>query len=317
MQAPRRAAWTFGPQSWTIQPMDIRTAPIFFLYGEPVREAGDRFLHVEPLDVRSRPAHWTIEPHAHAALNQLFVILQGGGVMTVDGRAVPFAAPCILLLPSRTVHGFQFAASILGQVLTMAEPYWLHLATSQPDLAALFDAPTACSTTRPDARRLNHLLHGLAAENAWAAPGQRAALDALAVLALVRALRARPFALPNGTAARLVARFRQLVEQHFRGRPGLGFYADALRVSEVQLRRACLAAARQTPLRLVRERTILEAKRMLLYSNIPCEQVGFALGFDDPAYFSRFFRAMAGCSARAFRAASVPDGRSLIVGAAT
>jgi AraC family transcriptional activator of pobA len=157
--------------------------------------------------------------------------------------------------------------------------------------------------SRPDARRLDLLLRQVMTENAWAAPGHEAALDALTLLALVVSLRAVPRpAIGNSGQAQLVARFRQLVEQHFRRRPKLSFYSSTLRVSDGQLRRACLAAARQTPLRLVQERTVLEAKRMLLYSNKSAEEIAFTLGFEDPAYFSRFFHAMAGCNVRAFRA---------------
>jgi AraC family transcriptional activator of pobA len=279
------------------------SVPTFFLYGEPVRDAGERFLHVEPLDVRSRPANWTIEPHAHQALNQLFVILRGGGTMAADGRRLPFVAPALLLVASRTVHGFLFDAGTTGQVLTIGEPYWLDLATRQPVLRPLFDGTAAAPMSRPDARRLDLLLRQVMTENAWAAPGHEAALDALTLLALVVSLRAVPRpAIGNSGQAQLVARFRQLVEQHFRRRPKLSFYSSTLRVSDGQLRRACLAAARQTPLRLVQERTVLEAKRMLLYSNKSAEEIAFTLGFEDPAYFSRFFHAMAGCNVRAFRA---------------
>jgi AraC family transcriptional activator of pobA len=284
-------------------------APTFFLYGEPVRDAGDRFLHVEPLHVRSRPANWTIQPHAHHALDQLFCIGHGGGTMTADGRTIRIEGPTLLLVPSRTVHGFQFDAGTTGQVLTLAEPYWQDLANRQPDLATLFDRPAAATATRRESRHLNLVLRQVMTENAWAAPGHHAALDALTLLALVLALRAvsrqaaQGSAIPAADAAQahLVAQFRHLVEQHFRQRPKLAFYSEALRVSDSKLRRACLAIARQSPLLLVQERSVLEAKRMLLYSNKTASEIAYTIGFEDPAYFSRFFQTMTGTSPRTFR----------------
>jgi hypothetical protein len=68
---------------------------------------------------------------------------------------------------------------------------------------------------------------------------------------------------------------------------------------------ALRAAARADPelaaAALLRERVILEAKRLLLYSNVGIAEAGYRLGFHDPAYFSRVFRAATGQSPRSFR----------------
>jgi len=51
--------------------------PRFFLYGEPPRDAGERFLHVETIADRCRVNDWRIQPHAHRDLHQLLVIFAG------------------------------------------------------------------------------------------------------------------------------------------------------------------------------------------------------------------------------------------------
>ena len=52
---------------------------------------------------------------------------------------------------------------------------------------------------------------------------------------------------------------------------------------------------------MIEERLLLEAKRMLLYSNMTVAEAAFYLGFNDPAYFSRFFAHATGSSPRAYR----------------
>jgi AraC family transcriptional activator of pobA len=52
---------------------------------------------------------------------------------------------------------------------------------------------------------------------------------------------------------------------------------------------------------IIRDRIVVEAKRMLLYSDRTSAGAGYALGFQDPAYLSRFFRREAGLSPTAFR----------------
>jgi AraC family transcriptional regulator, transcriptional activator of pobA len=62
-----------------------------------------------------------------------------------------------------------------------------------------------------------------------------------------------------------------------------------------------MRAAGASPLRLVQDRLMLEAKRALLYSNMTIAEVGYHLGFEDPAYFSRFFAKAEGLSPKRYR----------------
>ena len=77
---------------------------------------------------------------------------------------------------------------------------------------------------------------------------------------------------------------------------------EFLDVNESRLRRACLAVTGQSPIDLVHLRLLVEAERQLRYTSMPVTQVAYYLGFDDPAYFTRFFTRRMGLSPRAFRA---------------
>nr|WP_262911752.1 helix-turn-helix transcriptional regulator [Joostella atrarenae] len=45
-----------------------------------------------------------------------------------------------------------------------------------------------------------------------------------------------------------------------------------------------------TPSDIIKNRIILEAKRQLSYTNNSVKEIAFMLGFNDPAYFTRFFK---------------------------
>ncbi len=79
-------------------------------------------------------------------------------------------------------------------------------------------------------------------------------------------------------------------------------YARALGVSLDQLNRGCRAATGRTPLQIVHDRLLAEAKRSLIYTSMSVQEVGFSLGFADPAYFTRFFAQREKCSPSQFRA---------------
>ena len=284
--------------------MAAEIIPSFFLYGEAPIAVGDRFLHLESLDDRSRPSNWNIRPHAHADLNHIFYIAQGSGQMRAEAAVIAFSAPCLLLVPARVVHGFSYETDTAGSVLTVSEAYLRDLIGREPAFAPLFAAPSAVASAT--ARTIESHLRDLGRELAWTAPGHAAAVEALLVRLLVEVLRSerrvnalRPSA--HGAHAELVARFRELVEERYRTEADIDAYAAALAVTPKQLRSACERVAHMSPLRIVQERLLLEAKRLMLYSNMSVAEAGYYLGFADPAYFSRFFTRGAGRSPRAFR----------------
>ena len=278
--------------------------PSFFLYGEAPREVSERFLHLEDLDHRSRPSHWNIRAHAHSDLNHIFLLTRGGGEMIADGRAIAFAAPCLLMVPAGVVHGFVYEPETAGSVLTLSGGYLRALTGREDALRGLFEQPVQLALAEPEP--VVGAYGRLARELAWTAPGHGAAVEAHLMAILVEALRLiwqAGFKAPvaDGSVLRLVARFREAVEAGYRTGVSIEAYAERLGVTATKLRRACLAAAGCAPIGIVQARLMLEAKRVLLYSNMTVAEAAYYLGFDDPAYFSRFFAQHQGVSPKAFR----------------
>ncbi|WP_225771105.1 helix-turn-helix domain-containing protein [Inquilinus sp. Marseille-Q2685] len=283
--------------------MQTPAIPNFFLYGEPPRTVDDRFLHLEALEDRSRPSGWTIRPHAHANLNHVFHFTRGGGVARAEGQSIRLRAPCLLLVPAGVVHGFDFEPETVGSVLTVSDTYLRELVRREPEFRPLFAAPAVIPVA--DQGFLRASLGRLSRELAWLAPGRAAAVEALLVGILVEVLRLAQAgggeAAAPGPQALLVARFRERIEERYRAHDEVEDYARALAVSPKRLWAACRRVAGAPPARLIQDRLLLEAKRLLLYTNVPVAEAAYALGFNDPAYFSRLFARETGRSPRAFR----------------
>lgn len=279
--------------------------PTFYLYGEPHRVADVGFVHVEALDDRSRPSEWTIQPHAHADLVHIFYIAEGGGTMTADGQGLGFTAPTIVTVPVRVVHGFSWTTNSSGWVATLSQAELGTILRDDPELSPLFALPHVVGLDDDGANAVATCFGTLLRELAWALPGRRAAMrstvEALIVLTARRAIVTRASAAQPGRHAALVARYRQRIEERFRLREPVSVHAGALGVSESALRAACAAIAGVSPAAMLDERAMLEARRSLIYSNLSVAEVGWSLGFPDPAYFSRFFSRHTGQSARAYR----------------
>jgi AraC family transcriptional activator of pobA len=101
---------------------------------------------------------------------------------------------------------------------------------------------------------------------------------------------------PVGLRTSRLLRFRQLVERHYREQRNIGFYAKSLALTERSLRRLCRDAEGLSPGRIIDARIALEARRRLLYSHEPVSSIAYDLGFEDPAYFSRYVRRHAGAA---------------------
>jgi AraC family transcriptional activator of pobA len=296
----------------------VQTAvPSFFLYGEPPCTVDPRFLHIEALGDRSRPSEWTIGAHAHGDLHHLFFIRSGAGRLIVEGIGEDFIGPSLLLVPAGCVHGFVFEPETAGLVLTVATPFFNEMTAREPEFADLFAAATALKAGE-DAKDLTELLGRIGRELAWTALGKASAVEgallSVLVIALRRLRRATPHAaLAPSLQAELVARYRSLVEQDWSTHMPTTVYAGRLGVTAWKLRAACLNITGEGPLDLLQSRVILEARRLLIYSGLSVSQVAYAVGYDDPAYFSRVFSRRVGCSPVRFRneAASAPVGIAL------
>ena len=92
------------------------------------------------------------------------------------------------------------------------------------------------------------------------------------------------------TRDELVMRFRTLVEESFRQHLSVRDYCSKLGVSVARLTRSANAVMERTPLAIIHDRLLLEAKRELTYSAQSISQISYGLGFSEPAYFCRFFR---------------------------
>lgn len=95
--------------------------------------------------------------------------------------------------------------------------------------------------------------------------------------------------------------YRAAVDQHFRRWHLVTPYARHLGCSTKSLNRACRATSDVTAKRVIVERVILEAKRLLAHSSDPVATISAHLGFDEPTNFVKFFKREADLTPAQFR----------------
>jgi AraC-like DNA-binding protein len=105
----------------------------------------------------------------------------------------------------------------------------------------------------------------------------------------------------SDTNINIIREYNFLVEQHFKEKHSVKEYADLLFKSPKTLSNLFKKHGETTPLQFIQNRLMLEARRLLTYSDQSVSEIGYELGFSDIQVFSRFFKGKEGCSPQNFR----------------
>jgi len=99
----------------------------------------------------------------------------------------------------------------------------------------------------------------------------------------------------------MIRRFNILVEKHYRNFHQVSDYAPLLHKSPKTLYNTFSKYSDNTPLTLINERLLLEARRLLLFSDKTVEEIAYELGFNEAGHFSKFFTKNKGLSPIKFK----------------
>jgi AraC family transcriptional activator of pobA len=278
-------------------------------YREVRHDQPDDVLHHESVDVRAREHHWTIPAHRHEDLHQLQLLTSGAADATLDGRAIRLQAPAGLIVAPGTVHGFTYDRQSGGHQVTLPSARLRAWLGATPALLERLAQTIVVTDTDMggDAAECESLFMRVKDEFEGRRLGRAEALQShatlLALWFLQREEAARATRRHQALRDTLVQRYRQLVDAHFREQQPVSFYAARLDVTADHLSRVCRGTTGLSALDLLHQRVELEARRLLAYTTASVLDVAAELGFDDPAYFSRFFTRSTGHSPTAYRQA--------------
>lgn len=99
----------------------------------------------------------------------------------------------------------------------------------------------------------------------------------------------------------IVARFKEAIEENYKEIHAPKDYAKLLHITPNALSKLVKASYGKTPSQVIAERIIIETKRELYLTNKTVEEIGYELGYEDPFYFSRFFKKHVQISPSAYR----------------
>lgn len=240
--------------------------------------------------------------HRHDRFFQVHYVKSGTVRVYLDDQQYIESGPMFFLTPPTVAHSFVTEADSDGHVLTVRQQLvWQLIETDASLASAGVHVPPACVALdkltpehEEEAKRLERMFEDLSQELAARHPGRTAALECLTRLIMISLLRLCSNSL-KATPARhedlkIFHRFNELIEVHYQQHWPLARYAEHIGVTEARLNDVCRRIADLPSKRLILERLMQEAKRLLLFTGSSANEICYQLGFKDPAYFSRFFQ---------------------------
>jgi len=95
--------------------------------------------------------------------------------------------------------------------------------------------------------------------------------------------------------------FINLLEQSFKHRHDLGFYAQEMGVSKRKLSEICQEKSGKPAKKIINDRVLTESKRLIKYTTLPLKEIANRLGFKDIGYFCRYFKKNTGLTPTVFK----------------
>ncbi|WP_341367500.1 helix-turn-helix domain-containing protein [Yoonia sp. BS5-3] len=287
-----------------------RGIPNYELYGELLAGQAPDPIHLEPIRERSSKHDWTINVHAHRRLAQIFLFRTSGVYFNVGEVRHLTSEPALLVVYPGIPHGFRFTEDVVGDVLSIQTD---RMPSVLLDRLARFANPTGAFFSGPETQcfedivilfdQLRKIYHR------W--ENQRAAIIATLVDLITLYLAGQQCDSVSPTRAKpgdIIVRqdsraqtFCELLEENFRDHWTVSDYACRMGLSASHLTRICRELLHAPPNALVRQRRILEAKRLLEYTSLPLSEIAHRSGFRDTAFFSRTFKSFVGVAPNAYR----------------
>lgn len=295
--------------------VDFATLPIPVVPYTPLCRPGVGLAMTSLGEVRKRVrAEFTTAPH-RLAFHQIMLIEEGTGDFTIDSTLYPCRAGSLLWIRPNQVIQFSLPSGLEASLVMFTETFPLRM---RAHMGMLDDVLRPChwQLREEDLVTFRRVLDLLRTEFARTDPGPGEDilkhLLAVALLQIDQMCRGHlsdppPSDSPSGENGELFVRFRRELENSYRTTRLVEDYATALNCTPRTLSRACRIVAGASTKDLIDARVALEAKRLLVHTDLPVGTIARQLGFTEVTNFGKFFARRVNMTPGTFRRGTGPQ----------
>ncbi len=286
--------------------------PVYSL--QAFKKAGDasRGYQVEIFDANR---HFQVKyPHSHDFFEVLFLD-EGSGYHVINSNRYKINPPCIFFMSPGQAHKLEFSSDIKGYIFLFTSDFFLINQANHNRLIEFpffftiqQDNPPLLLKKASDTLFLKSLfLRGIETtenETSLSPDVIRSLLEL--ILCTCASLYKDNSSIPSkGKGSVLVKRFFQLVEENYQKNIRISEYAEMLAVTPNHLTQTVRILTGKPSAHFIRDKQLLEIKRLLVHSNLGVSEIAHQLNFTDQSYFTKFFKKNTGETPKSFRLKSI------------
>jgi len=278
--------------------------PVYSI-GEFQRQDPSGDFYANYLNPHVKSHHFTNLPHKHDFYLTM-LITGGSGRHEIDFVGYDATPGTLFFMKPGQMHYWELSDDIEGFVFFHSKAFYEEQSAvaNLKDFAFYASGQSVPTVTLDPANlsTLRHLMEDLVLENKehntmkW--PKVHATIS-LIYIAVARSY-APKFTPESAVYMQKIQAFEDLIEEHYKKTRFARDYARQLHITEKHLNRITKNCFNKTSSALIAERVLLEAKRMLMYSNNNVTEIADVLGFNEPSYFIRFFKKHTGTTPMVF-----------------
>jgi AraC-like DNA-binding protein len=261
-------------------------------------------------------AHPDIQfPHRHD-FYQIVLFTRGGGYHSIDFQQYEVLPHQVYYMAPSQIHTWDFTAEADGYLVNFNESFFTSIFHNPHFLRefSLFNNISGTAVNTLDmtcCAEVEQTFAQLLEEFNRSGDYSMDIMRGMLLIIIVRLARVAPEHFNEGASKHnlvLMRQFIKLIEVHFREKRLPKEYAEMMFVTPNHLNALCNNVVGRSAGELIRERTLLEAKRLLVNSDLMIGQIAETLHFEDNAYFTRFFKKYLGITPEGFRASHTMNG---------
>jgi AraC-like DNA-binding protein len=234
-------------------------------------------------------------PHRHD-FYELCLVTRGFGAHIIDFKSHPVSPPQLFLVAPGQVHLWRHGETVEGRVIMYRRDF-LALDPGEPErhngapMMLPFERKPCLQPTAADTEVISRLFDEMLKEYTARRTKWVSVVRSYLHILMVVLRRIADLEQASGSqASALVSHFKQLVAERITSERSVQGYARQLGVSRGHLSNTVKEVTGLTPREIIQQHLVLEAKRLLVHSDLTAAQIAYRIGFDDPSYFGRFFR---------------------------
>lgn len=250
----------------------------------------------------------TTIPHVHN-FYEVCIFLKGSGTHEIDFTPYPIHDNTVHIITPGSVHLIKACPETKGYIIAFSAAFYDYFAQYQQKLSSFSFYSLASSypiinLELPIANYIKNWLDNLITDYTNQSPNLFLWAHLHLFLWKIHLIynELKPISPVKMDAnAQLLERFKQLIEQHFSEKHQVQEYAQLLFISPSQLNRVVKKISGYTAVELIQDRVILEAKRLLFFSEMTNQEIAFHLSFSDPSHFTKLFKNKTGMTPSEFK----------------